>query len=117
MTDSIDGLRDRSSVGLRGGNAGRLSANSERAGGGGGGGRSFRVGSAGGTFGLGFSSGRGDGVGGGRTAGRCVRASEGLFLYESPSKADSLSSYDGGGLGGWPRSAAGRNNGGSGPDG
>lgn len=83
VIDSIDGRGEISSVGLRGGNAGRLSGGPERAGGGGGGGRSFRVGNGGGTFGLGFSSGFGEGVGGGRVTGRSVEGALGSFPMDS----------------------------------
>lgn len=80
VTDSTEGRRCWS-VGLRGGKLGRDSAydggSSPRDGGGGGGARSLFVGSGGGTFGLGFTSGIGDGVGGGRGTGLVVRSSAG----------------------------------------
>jgi hypothetical protein len=81
LTDSREGRRC-CSVGLRGGRLGRDSAydggGSAREGGGGGGALSLFVGNGGGTLGLGFSSGLGDGIGGGGArAGLDVRSSAG----------------------------------------
>lgn len=81
VTDSREGRRCWP-VGLRGGSVGRDSAydggGSARDGGGGGGALSLFVGNVGGTLGLGFSSGLGDGIGGGGArAGRDVRSSAG----------------------------------------
>lgn len=83
VTDSADGLR-RGSVGLRGGSVGRTSW---RAGVGGGRRSDRRVGKGGGGF-LGFTSGFGDTVEGGRGAslGRCSPA--GSFPMGAPSRIE-----------------------------
>lgn len=114
VTDSREGLRVLS-VGLRGGNAGRTSG---RAGVGGGWRSDLRVGKGGGTLGLGFSSGLGDGVGGGRRTGLDVRSPAGSFPIAAPSRTEPVTSYEGGLLADLLRSVLGRRNGGSsGPDG
>lgn len=83
VTDSVEGLRG-GSVGLRGGSAGRTS---ERAGVGGGWRSDLRVGKGGGGF-LGFTSGFGNGVGGGRGVGLDVRSPAGSFPIDAPSRTE-----------------------------
>jgi len=83
VIDSAEGLRG-GWVGLRGGSAGRVSG---RAGVGGGWRSDLRVGKGGGGF-LGFTSGFGDGVGGGRGTGLDVRSPAGSFPIDAPSRTE-----------------------------